>query len=175
MILTDRSGNDVRVFGRENYQPFNGKTRKPVEFSLRFVSDQTQRVIDGWWKARDELLPVTQIIAGLRYQPGYVEADAILSAAAIEALATATLGTSRPPLSIEEAEPITTALDSLGGMNQAQSEAIARLKGELRRTPFRLKVESLIEDVAPEKWRLSRVHADEWIKLFLEARNGIGV
>lgn len=173
LILTDRSGNDVRVFGREKYQPFNGTTRKPVEFSLRFVSDQTQRVIDGWWKARDELLPVTQIIAGLRYQPGYVEADAILSAAAIEALATAALGASRPPLSVEEAEPIITALDSLSGMNSAQSEAIARLKGDLHRTTFRSKVESLIQGVAPEKWRFSRVEVDEWIKLFIKARNGI--
>lgn len=173
LVVTDRSGIEVRVFGRDKYKPFNGKTLKPIEFSLRFASDQTQGVIDGWWKARDELLPVTQIIAGLRYQPGYVEADAILSAAAIEALATAALGASRPPLSDEEAEPIIVALDSLSGMNQAQSEAIARLKGDLRRTRFRSKVESLIEGVAPEQWRSSRVEVDVWIKLFLKARNGI--
>jgi|GEM_PF-1546358 len=173
LSLTDRSGNDVRVFGRDKYQPFNRKTRKPVEFSLRLVSDQTQRVIDRWWKDHDELLPVTQIIAGMRYQPGYVEADAILSAVAIEALATAALSTSRPPLSVEEAEPIIIALDSLSGMNHAQNDAIKRLKGELRRTTFRSKVKSLIEGVAPEQWRLSRVDVDEWIKLFIKARNGI--
>lgn len=173
LTLTDRSGNDVRVFGRDKYKPFNGKTRKPIEFSLRFVSDQTQRVIDGWWKARDELLPVTQIIAGLRYQPGYVEADTVLSAAAIEALATAGLCDPRPLLSQEDAEPIVAALNSLDGTNQAQRDAIARLKGELHRTTFRSKVESLIEDIAPEKWGLSRVRTDEWIKLFLKARNGI--
>lgn len=173
LILTDRSGSDVRVFGRDKYQPFNKMTRKPIEFSLRFVSDQTQRVIDGWWEAHDQLLPVTQIIAGLRYQPGYVEADAILSAAAIEALATAALNPSRPPLSLEEAEPIITALDSLSGMNQDQRDAIARLKGDLRRTTFRSKVESLIEGVAPEQWQLSRIKVDEWIKLFKKARNGI--
>lgn len=173
LSLTDRSGNDVRVFGRDKYQPFNRKTRKPVEFSLRLVSDQTQRVIDRWWKDHDELLPVTQIIAGMRYQPGYVEADAILSAVAIEALATAALSTSRPPLSVEEAEPIIIALDSLSGMNHAQNDAIKRLKGELRRTTFRSKVKSLIEGVAPEQWRLSRVDMDEWIKLFIKARNGI--
>ncbi|MFT8396013.1 hypothetical protein [Propionibacterium sp.] len=173
LIMTDSSGTEVRVVGRDKYKPFNGKTRKPIEFSLRFASDQTQGVIDGWWKARDELLPVTQIIAGLRYQPGYVEADVILGAAAIEALATAALGASRPPLSVEEAEPIIVALDSLSGMNQAQSEAIAHLKGDLRRTTFRSKVQSLIEGVAPEMWRSSRVEVDEWIKLFLRARNGI--
>lgn len=68
LTLTDRSGKDVRVFGRDKYEPFGRQPRKPVELSLRFASDQTQRVIDGWWKARDELLPVTQIIAGLRYK-----------------------------------------------------------------------------------------------------------
>ena len=130
-------------------------------------------MIDGWWKARDELLPVTQIIAGLRYEPGYVEADTVLSAAAIEALATANLGASQPPLSVEEAEPIVAALNSLNGLSTAQREAIARLKGELGRTTFRSKVENLIKDVAPERWSLSRVHTDEWIKLFLKARNGI--
>lgn len=53
---------------------------------------------------------------------------------------------------------------------------MSTIRGEgpdLRRPTFRSKVESLIEGVAPEQWQLSRVDVDEWIRLFIKARNGI--
>lgn len=84
LIATERSGQTVNVFGRDKYAPFERPTRKPGEYSLRFAADWIQHAIDRWWAAYSEWKPVLQILAGLRYQPGYIEADVILSSAAIE-------------------------------------------------------------------------------------------
>jgi hypothetical protein len=143
-----------------------------VEHSLRLLGDWAQTAVDRWWAARTSWRPTTQVVAGLRYQPGYVEADVILSAAAIEALASQ-LAQSRPLLKASEARPILEALKALQDMNSAQSAAIGRMKGELQRTTFRSKVEQLVATVDAETWVRSRVSIEDWMGLFIKTRNGI--
>ena len=171
---TDVSGQVIRIVGREKFAPFGSRGQAPVEHSLRLSGDWTQTVVDRWWSARTEWRPVTQIVAGLRYQPGYVEADVLLSAVAIEVIATKQLeGWSQPALWASDAQPIVDALESLQAMNPAQREAIGRLKGELRRTTFRSKVQQLVDAVDREVWAQAQVSVGEWVDLFIRTRNGI--
>lgn len=172
-VATEPSGQTVQILGRDKYAPFERKARLPIEYSLRFSGEWLQQVIDRWWAAHSNWRPVPQIVAGLRYQPGYVEADVILSSAAIEALATEMLQHPEPSLSDEAAQPIRDALQTLQEMSPAQKETISRLKNELSRTTFRSKVRQLVTGVDSETWRQSRVSMEDWIGLFIKARNGI--
>ena len=172
--VTDVSGQVIRIVGREKFAPFGSRGRAPVEHSLRLSGDWAQAVIDRWWAARTAWRPVTQIVAGLRYQPGYIEADVLLSAVAIEALATKQFeGWSKPILVASDTQPIVDALESLQAMNPAQREAVGRLKGELRRTTFRSKVQQLVDTIDREIWAQTRVSVEEWVDLFIRTRNGI--
>lgn len=173
LVATDRSGQTVNIFGRDKYAPFERPTRKPVEYTLRFAGDWIQHTIERWWAAYSEWKPVLQILAGLRYQPGYVDADVILSSAAIESVATALQQHEAPRLSPNESKPILEALESLTGLDRAQKEAVAQLKGDLGRTTFRSKVEQLIRHVDDDVWQQARVSIEEWTKQFLKARNTI--
>lgn len=173
LVATDRSGQAVNIFGRDKYAPFARPTRKPVEYTLRFAGDWIQHAIERWWEAYSEWKPVLQILAGLRYQPGYVDADVILSSAAIESVATALQQHEAPRLSPDELRPILGALESLTGLDRAQKEAVAQLKGDLGRTTFRSKVEQLIRHVDDGLWQQARVSIEEWTKQFLKARNTI--
>lgn len=171
--VTNESGQVIQIVGRDRFAPFEHPVQQPVEHSLRLSGDWAQTAVDRWWAARTEWRPTTQIAAGLRYQPGYVEADVILSAAAIEALATRQFAQPRPLVADVDARPILDALQSLQDMNPDQSAAIGRLKGELRRTTFRSKVEQLAATVDAETWVRSQVSIDEWTALFINTRNGI--
>ncbi|WP_139226637.1 hypothetical protein [Cryobacterium levicorallinum] len=173
LIATEASGQTVNVFGRDKYAPFERSTRAPVEYSLRFAGDWIQHTIERWWAAYSEWKPVLYILAGLRYQPGYVDADVILSSAAIESVATALQLHEAPRLSSDESRPILEALESLTGLDHAQKEAVAQLKGDLGRTTFRSKVEQLIRQVDDDVWQRARVSVKEWTKQFLKARNAI--
>lgn len=173
LVATNRSGQTVTIFGRDKYATFGRPVRKPVEFSLRFAGDWIQHAIERWWEAYSEWKPVLQILAGLRYQPGYVEADVILSSAAIEAVATTFQQRDAPRLSPDESRPILEALESLTGLSHAQREVVAQLKGDLGRTTFRSKVEQLVQQVDDEVWQRARVSVGEWTKQFLKARNTI--
>lgn len=173
LIATEASGQTVKVFGRDKYAPFEQSTRASVEYSLRFAGDWIQHTIERWWAAYSEWKPVLQILAGLRYQPGYVDADVILSSAAIESVATALQLHEAPRLSPDESRPILEALESLTGLDHAQKEAVAQLKGDLGRTTFRSKVEQLIRQVDDDVWQRARVSVEEWTKQFLKARNAI--
>lgn len=173
LIATEGSGQTVNVFGRDKYAPFERPTRKPVEFSLIFAGDWIQHTIERWWEAYSEWKPVLQILAGLRYQPGYVDADVILSSAAIESVATALQQHEAPRLSPDESRPILEVLESLTGLDRAQNEAVTQLRGDLGRTTFRSKVEQLIRQVDDDGWHRARVSTEEWTKQFLKARNTI--
>ena len=173
LVATDRSGQVVNIFGRDKYAPFARGARKPVEYTLRFAGDWIQHSIKRWWEAYSEWKPVLQILAGLRYQPGYVDADVILSSAAIESVATALQQHEAPRLSPDESRPILEALESLTGLDHAQKEAVAQLKGDLGRTTFRSKVEQLVRQIDDDLWQQARVSIEEWTKQFLKARNTI--
>lgn len=169
----DESGRSVEVYGRDQYSPFERAERRTIEHSMRFLGEWVQGAIDRWWTVYSEWKPVAQIAAGLRYQPGYVDADVILSSAAIESVATALKQRDAPSLSPDEALPIIEVLDSLTGLGASQKAAVSRLKGELKRTTFRSKVEQLLQQVDAGVWTQARLSTEEWVKQFLNARNKI--
>lgn len=88
----DTAGRTVVIHGHERFPPFEKPTRKPIEFLLRLGAEYTPTVLDGWWRARADLRPVPQILAGILYQPGYVESSVIALAAVAQRTARARLG-----------------------------------------------------------------------------------
>lgn len=173
MIAEEPGGETVTIFGRDKYAPFGKPHQRPVEFTLRLGAVWTQHAIDRWWLAYETWLPVLQIVSGLRYQPGYVDADVILSSAAIEAVSTRLMQFDAPRLSSEESLPIITALDSLSELSLKQREAVAQLKGDIGRTTFRSKVEQVLTIVPDEVWVAGKVSKPAWLRQFMNARNKI--
>lgn len=173
LVAVEASGQEVTILGRERYAPFGRLGRRPIEHAFRLAGDWTQTVVERWWAAREGLRPVAQILAGLSYQPGYVEADVILSAASIEALATRLAVGDRPRLHDEDAAPIIAALDALPDMNSDQRQFIASVKADASRTTLRSKVELLISGVNSTATTNSRLSVANWLPRFVETRNAI--
>ncbi|WP_448389754.1 HEPN domain-containing protein [Microbacterium aurum] len=113
------------------------------------------------------------MLAGLRYQPGYIEADVILSAAAIEALASRLDVGEAPRLSPDDAQPILDALDALTGLNQDQRAVISQMMGEATRTTLHAKTELLLSGVNTVAVENSRVSVADWLPKFKRTRNHI--
>jgi hypothetical protein len=173
MIATNASDVRVQIFGRDKYSPFRRKERPSVEQSLRFSGDWLQETIDEWWNSYTDWKPILQIFSGLRYQPGYVDADVILSSAAIESLATKLKQDAPPRLDADEQQPFLDALNSLKDLNAAQKDMRGKLKSELSRTTFRSKVEKLVESVSVEVWQQARISTSDWTKTLIRVRNTI--
>lgn len=72
LTLTEHNGTVVEVLGRNTFPPFRHRSKKPIEYIVRLGTGRAQSIIDGWWSARTALRPIPQILAGVRYQPGYV-------------------------------------------------------------------------------------------------------
>jgi hypothetical protein len=81
---TDTVGRTVSIHGHDRYPPFARQARQPVEYTFRLGATYAQPVVSGWWRARGELKPVPQILAGTIYQAGFVESDLIALAAIAE-------------------------------------------------------------------------------------------
>lgn len=173
LSATEASGRTVEILGRERFAPFERPSRQPIEHQLRLSGDWTQTVIDRWWAARNTLRPISQVLAGLRYQPGYIEADVILSAAAIEALASRLDVGEAPRLSPDDAQPILDALDALTGLNQDQRAVISQMMGEATRTTLHAKTELLLSGVNTVAVENSRVSVADWLPKFKRTRNHI--
>ncbi len=173
MIATDASGIRVQILGRNKYAPFRCKDRPAVEQSLRFSGDWLQETIDEWWNSYTDWKPILQIFSGLRYQPGYVDADVILSSAAIESLATRLQQHESPRLTADEQQPFLDALDSLTDLNSTQKEILGNLKREVLRTTFRSKVEQLVESVPVTVWETAQISISNWTKTLIRVRNTI--
>lgn len=173
LSATDVEGRNVDVFGRERFAPFNKAPRQPIEYSLRLSGDWLHDVVDGWWLAQETLRPIPQLVAGLHYQPGYVEADVILSASAIEALATRTVVGESPRLSDGDAAPILAALGTLTALNADQRQVVAAMKAEASRTTLRAKVELLLATVDSTAIENARITLPNWLPHFIATRNGI--
>lgn len=173
MVAEERDGATVTIFGRDKYEPFGKQRQCPVEFTMRLGATWAQQAIDRWWHAYETWLPVLQIVSGLRYQPGYVDADLILSSAAIEAVSTQLQQYEAPRLLPEESLPIITALDSLSELSPKQREAVGQLKADIGRTTFRSKVEQVLTTVPDDVWLAGKVSRAEWIREFMNARNKI--
>jgi hypothetical protein len=173
LSATDMAGRVVEIHGRERFAPFGRPPRQPVEHLLRLSGTYAQVMMDRWWDARETLRPIPQLLAGLRYQPGYVEADVILSAAAIEAFATRTDVGEDPRLSNDEAQPILNALDGLVELNGNQKAIVSQMKHEVTRTTLHSKMELLLARVNPGAIANSRVSTADWLPKFKRTRNHI--
>lgn len=173
LCATDASGRTVEILGRERFAPFERPSRQPIEHQLRLSGDWTQTVIDRWWAARGTLRPIPQLLAALRYQPGYIEADVILSAAAIEALASRPDVGEAPRLSSTDAQPILDALDGLRGLNEDQRAVVSQIKGEITRTTLHSKTELLLNGLNTVALANTRVSIDDWLPKFKRTRNHI--
>ncbi|MFF2485137.1 hypothetical protein ACFVSU_01950 [Microbacterium sp. NPDC058062] len=103
---TGTAGSVVVIHGRNRFPPFNKPMRKPIEFLLRLGAEYSPTVIDRWWRARAELRPVPQILAGILYQPGYVESTVI-------ALAAIAQRTARAQLSVPHANSFRQGLQAI--------------------------------------------------------------
>ncbi|MFT4157336.1 MAG: hypothetical protein QM630_05320 [Microbacterium sp.] len=173
LSATDLFGRTVEIYGRHRFAPFERASRRPIEHQLRLSGDWTQTVIDRWWAARATLRPIPQLLAALRYQPGYIEADVILSAAAIEALASRTDIDEAPRLTNADAQPILDALNGLRGLNEDQRAVVSQIKGEITRTTLHSKTELLLNGVNTVALANTRVSIDDWLPKFKRTRNHI--
>jgi len=84
LTALDTAGRTVTIHGHDRYAPFGKSARKPIEFVLRLGGTYAQEVLEGWWRARADLRPVPQVLAGTLYQPGFVESELIALAAVAE-------------------------------------------------------------------------------------------
>ena len=173
MVATDAANVRVQIFGRDKYAPFGRKKRPAVEHSLRLSGVWLQEVIGEWWNSYEDWKPILQIFSGLRFQPGFVDADVILSSAAIESLASRLKQDVPPRLNADEQRPFIDALNSLTGLNNAQKKMCESLKGELSRRTFRSKVYQLMESVSVDVWQKARISTSDWTKALIRVRNKI--
>lgn len=89
---TDTAGVTVEIYGHDRFRAFGKPTRQPIEFLLRLGAEYAADVVDGWWRARADFRPVPQILAGILYQPGYIESTIIALAAIAQRTARTLLG-----------------------------------------------------------------------------------
>jgi len=180
---TDQRGNTVVIIGRDKYSPFGNYRRQSAECSLRLGSTHLQAIVDRWWEARETLRPVTQIAVALKYQPGFVESDIILTAASIEHFANAVGTKTRPVLDKPARKPITDALKQLkadlqqrGGeplTTQRQIEVIDGFMTHMGHKGLREKTKSLVASLPGRTIEKSRIDVDAWETYFMDTRNGI--
>lgn len=98
--LTARTADDVEVeiHGRQMDISRQPALTNPVEALLRFGSSDLGTMVAEWWRIRRALRPVTQVYAGIMYQPGYVESDIISLTSIAQRMARLQLGQPRAEL-----------------------------------------------------------------------------
>lgn len=83
---------EVEIIGRSLPSAQQPPLNNPVDALIRFGSSQLQEMISEWWRVRRALRPITQVYAGVMYQPGYVESDIISLTSIAQRLARLQLG-----------------------------------------------------------------------------------
>ncbi len=175
LVATTAAGARVTVLGRNRFPAFGRTARQPVEYLVRFGAAYTQDLITGWWAARTALRPVTQVLAGLRYQPGWVETDVNILAACVELFGRVQFpaAVSRRT-SVADFAPIEAALDALPGLNRPQRDLINFIKSSAGGRPQNLdqSIDALIADLGQTLTRAG-VNPTEWKSALIDARNGV--
>lgn len=175
LVATTAAGARVTVLGRNRFPVFGHAARQPVEYLLRFGAAYTQDVITGWWMARTALRPVTQVLAGLRYQPGWVETDMNILAACVELFGRVQFPSAvSRRIGVVDFTPIEAALDALPGLNGPQRDFINYIKSAAGGRPQNLdqSIDALVADLGPTLTR-GGVNATEWKSALIDARNGV--
>ena len=120
------------------------------------------------------LRPVTQILAGLAYQPGFVESSVISLAAAIERFGKVQYPPSTVPrLTPQQFAPMEAALSELQGLDVAQRAFVNDVKNDARRPRYEEYVNAIVNDIDANVFARSWVDAAEWREHLLWARNDI--
>ncbi|MBX3193859.1 MAG: hypothetical protein KF727_02005 [Microbacteriaceae bacterium] len=111
LAAIDAAGRTVRVHGHDRFAPFNRRSREPYDLTFRLSGTYSAAAIDRWWRARVDLRPVTQVLAGTLYQPGYVESSIIALSAIAQRTARELL---RVPYSDSFRSGMQALIDDLG-------------------------------------------------------------
>tara|TARA_R110002051_G_scaffold325547_1_gene428780 strand:+ start:45227 stop:46459 length:1233 start_codon:yes stop_codon:yes gene_type:complete len=175
LVATLPSGLPVKVLGWNRFPPFDAHTRQPVEYLFRFGAAYAQEMISGWWNYRTTHRPVTQILAGLRYQPGWIETSVNILATCVELFGRVQFpsSVSRRISMIDFAE-IETALSGRSGLNRAQRDFISNIKSLAEGRPQKLyqSIDSIVADLG-ETLGEAGINGAEWKAALIAARNGV--
>ncbi|RWR22875.1 hypothetical protein D8Y23_01445 [Microbacterium enclense] len=173
-VLAD--GTEVAVHGWTRYPAFESRGRQPVEYLLRFGAAYFATVVEAWWKMRVDFRPVPQILAAVRYEPGFVESDVIALAAALERFTKQKFPPpmSPPRLDAQEFAVIEDTLQALlPTLSGAQRAFVNGIRNDARRTRYEEYVGALIESLQPEHLAHTKINLANWTAALHSARNDI--
>lgn len=175
LTATEAGGGSVKILGRSKFPPFGRSARRPIEHVIRLANSHAQSVIDMWWAARENLRPVPQILAGVKYQPGFVQSNVITLAAALEKyVKTVFPRPAAPTLSAEQIRPLRAALEALEGLDADQTAAVRRFVANRPvEATYRQHLQAFVSDLGVEVISAAKIHPEEWIDHLLWARNDI--
>jgi len=173
-ILSDET--EVSVHGWARYPTFGSRAREPIEYLLRFGAAYFVTAVEAWWKMRVDFRPVPQILAAVRYEPGFVESDVIALAAALERLTKQKFPppTSPPRLGGEEFAVIEETLQALlPTLNGRQRAFVNDIRNDARRTRYEEYVGALIDSLQPGHLADTKINLANWQAALHAARNDI--
>lgn len=173
-ILSD--GTEVSVHGWTRYPAFGSRGRQPVEYLIRFGAAYFANAVEVWWKMRVDFRPVPQILAAVRYEPGFVESNVIALAAALERFTKQKFPppTSPPRLEAQEFAVIEDTLQALlPALNGAQRAFVNDIRNDARRTRYEEYVGALIDSLQPVHLTQTRINLANWKAMLHAARNDI--
>jgi hypothetical protein len=175
LVAMTPAGTQVSILGRNRFPQFGKVVRQPVEYLLRFGAAYMQDAISTWWGGRTALRPVPQVLAGLRYQPGWVETDVNILAACVELFGRVQFPSvvSRR-ISVLDFTKIEDALDSLPGLNRSQRDFINFIKSSAGGRPQRLdeSIDAIAADLG-QTLSEAGINGTDWKLALIEARNGV--
>ncbi|MBF4562862.1 hypothetical protein ITJ43_12020 [Microbacterium sp. VKM Ac-2870] len=175
LIAVAQAGTRVTILGRNRFPPFGSVVRQPVEYLLRFDAAYIQDVISSWWTGRTAVRPVHQVLAGLRYQPGWVETDVNILAACVELFGRVQFPSARSRrISVMDFAKIEDALNLLPGLNKSQRDFINFIRSSAGGRPQRLdeSIDAIAADLG-QTLSEAGINLTEWKSALIEARNGV--
>jgi hypothetical protein len=173
-ILVD--GTEVSIHGWTRYPAFMSRGRQPVEYLLRFGADYFARAVDAWWRMRDEIRPVPQILASMIYEPWFLESSIGAVASAMERFTKLKFPppTSPPRLTPQEFGVIEAPLLALlPTLNGAQRAFVNDIRNDGRRTRYEEYVGALLDSLQPGHMTATKINLANWKAALHVARNDI--
>lgn len=173
-ILED--GTEVAVHGWTRYPAFKSRGRHPVEYLLRFGAAYFANAVEAWWTMRVGFRPFPQILAAVRYEPGFVESDVIALAAALERFTKQKFPppTSPPRLTPQDFAVIEAPLSALlPSLNGAQRAFVNDIRNDARRTRYEEYVGALIDSLPSAHLTQTKINPANWKVALHAARNDI--
>lgn len=176
LIGTLADGTEVSIHGWTRYPGFGSRGRRPIEYLLRFGAQYFADAVEAWWKMRDEIRPVSQILASMIYEPWFVESSIGALASAMERFTKVKFPppTSPPRLTPQEFGIIEAALQPLTPtLNGAQRAFVNDIRNDARRTRFEEYVTALLDSLQPRNLSETKINLGNWKAALHAARNDI--